>query len=634
MADYHAVLQRTLSGFSNPKPELRTKLYERARTTIARQLENRTPAVTGDALVAELDKLEHSIFLIERTYDPSYPEPVLKSAPAEGFVTPDTGQEPGVETVEQAQDAVEPAANVTTSPPEASKEPSQVEDVAPKGIPDEVVLEQQTAPATTPAAPPDPNFTDTLAATPPLRIEEIDSTPVPVESAPVSLPAEQPGFEPLQPPKATVGTEVDSTSFDSEDINAAAVDQWAEEFLSNQPPTPQPTDPIESPIPAVAAAAAVNELPLPGQLEPAPVSTPEPSWPPLPQTDPAAADPYQQTAESSQAQIPTNSTELGSETPFGAAADDDLTIPPAPGFGSGGKKRSRKRGTTKWVVLVVIIGLLGIGGYFGWTNKEFLLEKIGMNSLLDDPVRPKPVKTIAITPETVSPDETIPAAKVESRLTENGQEETAPASNPSPTPALQPVVEAPAPATPASGTVPVSQNAILYEEGPTAAENTVDSGRVVWSVVEEEPTSGASKEPVIRARIEIPSRNVVLIMKIKRNADKALPASHLIELVFAVPDDFSGGAIDQVSRFVLKQSEQARGDGLVGVPARIAEGIFLIALNNLEQAKKQNESLLQSREWIDIPLQYRTGRRALMTIEKGVPGDKVFKEVFEAWSKL
>ncbi|NKB50878.1 MAG: hypothetical protein GKR97_01420 [Rhizobiaceae bacterium] len=85
---------------------------------------------------------------------------------------------------------------------------------------------------------------------------------------------------------------------------------------------------------------------------------------------------------------------------------------------------------------------------------------------------------------------------------------------------------------------------------------------------------------------------------------------------------------------MLKQSEQGRGEGLVGVPARIADGIFLIALNNLEQARTKNESLLKSRDWIDIPLQYRTGRRALMTIEKGVPGTKVFDEVFEAWSKL
>ena len=70
------------------------------------------------------------------------------------------------------------------------------------------------------------------------------------------------------------------------------------------------------------------------------------------------------------------------------------------------------------------------------------------------------------------------------------------------------------------------------------------------------------------------------------------------------------------------------------MPARIADGIFLIALNNLEQATLKNENLLKTRDWIDIPMQYRTGRRALMTIEKGLPGAKVFEEVFGVWDKL
>ena len=188
--------------------------------------------------------------------------------------------------------------------------------------------------------------------------------------------------------------------------------------------------------------------------------------------------------------------------------------------------------------------------------------------------------------------------------------------------------------TPRGGGLPVAQNAILYEEGSTPAENSVDAGRVIWSVVQEEPATGQSPEPAIRARIEISPRNMVLLMTIKRNADKALPASHLIELVFAVPDDFAGGGISQINRFVLKQSEQGRGENLIGVPARVADGYFLIALNNLDEAKVKNENLLQTGYWFDIPMQYRTGRRALMTIEKGVAGASVFAEVFSAWTAM
>ena len=37
--------------------------------------------------------------------------------------------------------------------------------------------------------------------------------------------------------------------------------------------------------------------------------------------------------------------------------------------------------------------------------------------------------------------------------------------------------------------------------------------------------------------------------------------------------------------------------------------------------------------WIDIPLTYKTGRRALISIEKGIPGDKAFQEVMKSWQE-
>ena len=70
------------------------------------------------------------------------------------------------------------------------------------------------------------------------------------------------------------------------------------------------------------------------------------------------------------------------------------------------------------------------------------------------------------------------------------------------------------------------------------------------------------------------------------------------------------------------------------MPAKLGDGLFLIALNNLDQARATNVNLLSTRGWIDIPLQYRTGRRALVTLEKGAEGTRVFSEAFDAWSRL
>ena len=120
-------------------------------------------------------------------------------------------------------------------------------------------------------------------------------------------------------------------------------------------------------------------------------------------------------------------------------------------------------------------------------------------------------------------------------------------------------------------------------------------------------------------------------MTIRRNADQTLPASHIIELIFLTPDGFDGGGIDNILRFAMKGSEQDAGSPLIGVPAKIADGFFLVALNDTKADETANLSLMRNQEWIDIPVVYKSGRRALLTMEKGIPGDKVFDEALKAW---
>ena len=44
-----------------------------------------------------------------------------------------------------------------------------------------------------------------------------------------------------------------------------------------------------------------------------------------------------------------------------------------------------------------------------------------------------------------------------------------------------------------------------------------------------------------------------------------------------------------------------------------------------------NLTLLRRDQWIDVPLVYKSGRRALITMEKGTTGAKVFDETMKAW---
>lgn len=186
---------------------------------------------------------------------------------------------------------------------------------------------------------------------------------------------------------------------------------------------------------------------------------------------------------------------------------------------------------------------------------------------------------------------------------------------------------------PATQQVPAgAQKMFLYEERLGQSAPTAIEGNVAWSVKEESPGGDAKPEPVVQAQINVPERGLTALMTIKRNADSSLPASHVIEFVFSLPENFEGGSIDSVQRVSMKRNEQDRGDALIAVPAKITEDFHMIALNDFPEAVATNTELLRTRGWMDIPLTYRNGRRALLTLEKGTAGTEAFTKAMQAWS--
>lgn len=179
--------------------------------------------------------------------------------------------------------------------------------------------------------------------------------------------------------------------------------------------------------------------------------------------------------------------------------------------------------------------------------------------------------------------------------------------------------------------LPVGQKAIFYEERTTLADGTADDGATVWSLVQESPGGDAPAEAAIRGEVTIPSRDLQLRMTIRRNADASLPASHIVEMIFITSGTFEGGGVDNVLRIAFKQSEADAGAPLIGIPAKIADGYFLVALSDNDNERNQNTQLMLRQNWIDVPISYKSGRRALVTMEKGVPGNKVFQDAIRAW---
>jgi len=175
------------------------------------------------------------------------------------------------------------------------------------------------------------------------------------------------------------------------------------------------------------------------------------------------------------------------------------------------------------------------------------------------------------------------------------------------------------------------QTAVLYEEpldaAVAAAGVTAIDAVLNWQFVED-GTSG----PEIAANIEVPERAMTIRVVIRRNTDPTLPASHLVETVINTPPDFPGKGIRSVPRLVLKTDENERGEPLIGAAAKVADGFFWIALSAAQADVEHNLELLRDRPWIDLPVIYETGQRAILTFEKGPQGNQVFENAFAAWS--
>jgi hypothetical protein len=183
-------------------------------------------------------------------------------------------------------------------------------------------------------------------------------------------------------------------------------------------------------------------------------------------------------------------------------------------------------------------------------------------------------------------------------------------------------------------TAPVgSEKMFLYEERLGQTSPTAIEGSVTWTLQQEKGPDGRP-EPSVQGSISVPERGLTAMITFKRNSDPSLPASHLVELVFSVPPNFEGGSIDSVQRIAMKATEQDRGDPLIAVPAKITDDFHMVALNDFPDARKTNLDLLRNRDWIDIPVTYRNGRRALLTMEKGQTGTDDFNKAITAWAAL
>jgi hypothetical protein len=194
--------------------------------------------------------------------------------------------------------------------------------------------------------------------------------------------------------------------------------------------------------------------------------------------------------------------------------------------------------------------------------------------------------------------------------------------------------QAPGTVVPGGQTPPaVAQRAVLFEEDPNDQQGRRYIGSAIWRTETVSQRPGLTPELAVRANVEIPERRMTVTWSLRRNTDKAMPASHTIEFTFNLPADFPGGGIANVPGILMKQDEQARGTPLAGLAVKVTNGFFLIGLSADDTDVQRNVQLLKDRSWFDIPIVYTNGSRAILAMEKGPAGDRAFGEAFAAWEK-
>lgn len=268
-------------------------------------------------------------------------------------------------------------------------------------------------------------------------------------------------------------------------------------------------------------------------------------------------------------------------------------------------------GRGRLVAILVFVLLLIAGGVVGYTQRETIVGLINGAGSSSSPSAEAPAAP-ASTDAPKSTDRIVQA-----------DDAAAPAASSA----------APAAGDAAGTAIGADQRAVLFEESPGGGEQGLQQyvGTVEWSTESASASDGQPADIGVRAEISIPARNISATLTFRRNQDPSIPASHILEVQFKLPPGFDLGNISSVPGMRAKASEGAQGAPLVGLAVRVAPNYFLVGLSSLPTDVQRNLGFIITRNWLDLPLVFENGRRAILVLEKGGAGDEAFREAFTAW---
>lgn len=170
----------------------------------------------------------------------------------------------------------------------------------------------------------------------------------------------------------------------------------------------------------------------------------------------------------------------------------------------------------------------------------------------------------------------------------------------------------------------------LLEDRPdTPAFPKVQLGNVVWL----KPThQGASQAdggvPVARITIS-PVGLVAEITVCCRASEGAQPSE--VKIGVRVVTQPVQDQVRSVGGVSMRQTGNVEGDRLAGAVERIGPSDYRVNLSQTPADLERNVRLLLGRPWIDIPVAFASGRRAILTFTTGKVGADIIDQALHSW---
>jgi hypothetical protein len=600
MADYYPLIAKAVAGLDKSTGEVRRALYERARTALVTQLRGVLPALSESDITRERLALEEAIRKVE-----------AEAARKSRFDVP-----PERKRVDRGEisDPFKPAA----PPRPPAPPPSERDDQTNPEHPLSGTAADLRRPVRTP--PPEPGslsnnglkgFRNVVADAENLGDATAQAGRT-AREAYNAVPSPSPEFDRLEPRLEPEGLRARA--------RAPAREQRRDPPSAREPARPPPPPPNRQPPPPPPP----NRQPPP--REPA-AREPPPREPVSRERTPSRERPPGRYIAASRDPMPdfdlpprgepARANEFSARD-FAGGPDFDADAPREPDFdldAATPRQRARRRAEAAAVpepeeralprprgkliaFLAIGAALLVVAGVVAWEWQPMVAALRGLAS---------PFKTAA---PTAQPPAAPSRQKINDRI----------GSNDSASPGPQSAAD-------------VAQRVVLYEEDPEDPGGKRYVGSAVWHTESVARGAGQPPDPLVRADITIPERKMTMKWTLQRNADKTLPASHTVEVVFTLPQDFAHGSVQNVPGVLMKETEQTRGVPLAGLAVKVTDGYFLIGLSAVDSEMQRNISLLKDRPWFDVPIVYTDGRRAILAVEKGTPGDRAFNAAFAAWKQ-